>query len=64
MMTSESLASKIEENVKNDCGFELIEQNKCFYLAIAKAIIDEIQQNAVVTGTDSNGDTLDNGKIQ
>ena len=55
MMSAESLASRIEENVKNSCSFEIIEQNKCFYLAIAKAIIDEIQQNAEVTGTDSNG---------
>lgn len=63
MISAESLASKIEENVKNSCGFELIEQNKCFYLAIAKAIVDEIQQNAEVTGTDSDGDSLE-GKVQ
>ena len=63
MMSAESLASRIEENVQNDCGFELIEHNKCFYLAIAKAIIDEIQQNAEVIGTDSDGDTLE-GQVQ
>ena len=55
MMSAESLASRIEENVKNSCNFEVIEQNRCFYLAIARAIVDEIQQNAEVAGTDSNG---------
>ena len=55
MMSAESLASRIEENVKSSCNFELIKQNRCFYLAIAKAIVDEIQQNAEVTGTDSEG---------
>ena len=64
MMNVDSLASKIEENVKNNCNFKLIEQNRCFYRAIAKAIIDEITKNAVVHTTDSNGDTCDNGTIK
>ena len=55
MMSAESLANRIKENVQNDCSFALIEQNECFYLAIAKAIVDESQQNAEVTGTDSEG---------
>ncbi len=55
MMSAESLASRIEENVKSICNFEVIEQNKCFYLAIAKAIVDEIQENAEVIGEDSEG---------
>ena len=63
MISAESLASRIEENVQNSCNFELIEQNKCFYLAIAKAIVDEIQQNAEVTGTDSEGGEC-TGKVQ
>jgi SLT domain-containing protein len=63
MMNIDSLASKIEENVKNSCNFEVIEQNKCFYKAIAKAIIDEITQNAEVTGTDSQGGDIQ-GKVE
>jgi len=55
MMSAESLANRIKENVQNNCSFVLIEQNEGFYLAIAKAIIDEIQQNAEVTGSDSEG---------
>ena len=54
MMSADSLASRIEENLK-DCGFEIITQNECLINSIAKAVVDEIQQNAEVTGTDSEG---------
>jgi len=54
MMSAESLANRIKENIQN-CGFEIIEQNECFIDSIAKAIVDEIQQNAEVIGTDSEG---------
>jgi hypothetical protein len=54
MMSADSLASRIEENLTS-CGFEMIDQNKCLVESIAKAIVDEIQQNAEVTGTDSEG---------
>ena len=54
MMSADSLASRIKSNLES-CGFEIIAQNECFIEAIAKAIVDEIQQNAEVVGTDSEG---------
>ncbi len=54
MMSAESLASRIKSNLEA-CGFEIIAQNECLVNSIAKAVVDEIQENAEVTGTDSEG---------
>jgi len=54
MMSAESLANRIKSNLEA-CGFEIIAQNECLISSIAKAIVDEIQQNAEVVGTDSEG---------
>ena len=54
MMSKDSLVDRIITNL-TACGFEIITQNRCFIESIAQAIIDEIQQNAEVNGTDSEG---------
>jgi hypothetical protein len=56
MISESSLKAKIESNMKN-CGFVMTKQNKCLAASIAKAVVDEITQNAqvVVAGGSSSG---------
>jgi len=61
-MNIDTLANRIKENLKA-CGFTIIAQNDCLAKSIAKAVIDEIKQNAEVTGTDSQGGNIQ-GKVQ
>jgi len=57
MISDSSLKSKIENNLKA-CGIKLTEANKCMATAIAKAVVEEITQNAqVVVSSGSSAGT-------
>jgi len=48
MISASSLESKIKSNFQA-CGIKPTDANKCMAVAIAKAVVAEIQSNAEVT---------------
>jgi len=61
-LNANDLKEKIKSNLIN-CGFNVIAQNDCLCEAIAKAVVEHIKSNAKVTGTDSQGGSID-GKVE
>ena len=61
MMSADTLVEKIKSNLKA-CGYEIIAQNECLFNSIAKAVVDEIQQNAeaVLIINDENINVVEN----